>query len=491
MTTHQLRLRRPVHTPGLAVPPGTMTILVAIVGAALAAWIAVSRPEWHRAALAIGLAVNLIVVGIKWPRAATIATLLFLPFLALVRRLLIEGSGWSTNDPLLLVAPVVAAFLVFRLYVLERRPIFTDGLSKLVAALLAIAVLQAFNPIGVGGVAAGLAGLLFVAVPLLWFFVGRELASTQVMSALIYSVIGLAVLIGLYGMWQTELGTLPSWDNTWYESFGYTALKIGEKLDEVRPWGTFSSSSEYGSYLSIALLFIWAMCLHLRFAPVVATIALLPAVFYAGGRAVLVLMLIAGLIMLAARVRNLAAGIAILAVGLAGTYGLAATVGPTLDQAAGLSGNAVAERNVGGFLNPLDPSQSTLLTHWEAMGEGIVAGFQNPAGQGAGATNLAVERVADETVVETDNDIADIFVSFGAIGGCIFLAVIFLGLRTVFRRYSQQGSWQLLAVAGLLVATLGFWLNGGHYAVAPLVWFCLGWATRSLPDPEPDGSPVG
>jgi hypothetical protein len=37
-----------------------------------------------------------------------------------------------------------------------------------------------------------------------------------------------------------------------------------------------------------------------------------------------------------------------------------------------------------------------------------------------------------------------------------------------------------LAVATLLVATVGQWLQGGHYAVAPLTWLLLGWASRPL-----------
>ena len=32
---------------------------------------------------------------------------------------------------------------------------------------------------------------------------------------------------------------------------------------------------------------------------------------------------------------------------------------------------------------------------------------------------------------------------------------------------------------GLLVITLGQWLNGGYYALAPLLWLLIGWANRA------------
>jgi hypothetical protein len=35
-----------------------------------------------------------------------------------------------------------------------------------------------------------------------------------------------------------------------------------------------------------------------------------------------------------------------------------------------------------------------------------------------------------------------------------------------------------LAVMGLLVVTLGQWLNGGYYAISPLLWLLVGWSNR-------------
>jgi hypothetical protein len=43
-----------------------------------------------------------------------------------------------------------------------------------------------------------------------------------------------------------------------------------------------------------------------------------------------------------------------------------------------------------------------------------------------------------------------------------------------------------LAALGILVITLGQWLNGGYYAVSALVWILLGWiAGKSRAAVEP------
>ncbi len=477
MTTEQLRAPLPRVAGRIELPSGLGTALLAIAGAAVLAWIAVSRPEWHRTALAAVLMLNLLVVAARWPRAAAVALLMLLPFIALLRRLLIDGSGWVQNDPLLLVGPVVATSLVFRLFLLERRPIVSDTLSKLVLALGGVALLQAFNPLGVGGVGAGLAGLIFLGVPLLFFFIGRELGDRSAMRWVVGSVVAIAAIAALYGMWQTKFGSLLPWDLDWYETAGYAALRIGG-LAELRPWSTFASSSEYAAYLATALVFAWAALLHGRLALMLAAPVLLFAGFFAGGRSVLVLLLLSGIVMLSARTHNKAAGLMVVVVGIGVTVALAVSLGPAIDRAAGLGGSAVTERNVSGVLNPLDPTQSTLLTHWEALVDGVAEGFRNPAGSGAGATNLAAERLGNAATIETDNDLADVFVSFGAVGGLLFLAIIVLAFRQVFSRYARERDWLVLAVGGFMVVTLGFWLNGGHYAVAPLTWFAIGWASR-------------
>jgi len=451
------------------------------VGLALGA-VAALHPEWWRGLLAAAVAINLIVVGMKWPRAAAVATLLWLPFVALIRRLLIAEAGWIQNDPLLLVGPVVALFLCYRIFVVERRPLAPDRLSKLVVLLLVIAFFGVFNPFGVGGVLGGLAGLIYVGVPLLWFLIGRETANRRTVTRLMYAVVIISVGIGAYGLYQTEFGPLPQWDADWFHITGFSGVTAGSSgvgATQFRPWATFSSSSEYSAYIAIALIFALAMVYHRRPAVAIAMPFLALAAFLAGGRSVMALILLTGVLLTALRTRNVTIALAVAVLGIGATYGAAIVAGPRLDRAAGLSGDPKVERQVGGLLHPLDPNESTFLLHWDAAISGIRLGIRNPVGLGTGASNLGSRVSGGEGQRGTDNDIGDVFVSTGLVGGMVFIAIIVMSLRKVFRRYLRGRPDPLIfAVAGILVVNLGQWLQGGHYAASPLMWFLLGWAVK-------------
>lgn len=481
MTTGQLRLPAPRLPRPLNLPDGTGSVLIGVPAAAALGAVAALHPEWWRALLAAALAVNLVVVAMKWPRAAAVATLLWLPFLAFVRRILIGEAGWTQNDPLLLVAPLVALFLCYRIFVVEGRPLARDRLSRLVLLLLVIAFFGAFNPFGGGGLFGGLAGLIYIGVPLLWFLIGRELGNRRLVSGLLYAVVVASVGIAAYGLFQTEFGHLPRWDVEWFQATGYAGAKAGtsESGDILyRPWGTFSSTSEYSGYLAFGLIIAVAMLYHRRPALAVAIPVLALAIVLAGGRSVVALTLLTGVVLTALRTRNRVIALVVVVLGIGATYGVALAFGDRIDRAANLSGSATAERQAGGLLNPLDPNESTFLSHWDNLVKAIETAVTNPVGLGTGASNIG-SRVSGEGGVETDIDIGDAFVSFGVIGGVLFLAIVVLSFKTVFGRYMRAKPDRLMfAVAGILVVNFGQWLQGGHYAASALMWFLLGWAVK-------------
>jgi hypothetical protein len=105
-------------------------------------------------------------------------------------------------------------------------------------------------------------------------------------------------------------------------------------------------------------------------------------------------------------------------------------------------------------------------------------------GRGPGATNLAASRFgAGGSAGSTEIDVSNAFVSLGLTGGLVFAGILMLAFRGVIRRY-LSGETLALAVLGLLVTCLGQWLTGGLYALLPLFWFLLGWA--SAPPPPED-----
>jgi hypothetical protein len=478
MTTNQIRLPRLGSGSRRQVLVAAAWPPLLTIGAAAAGLIAVSQPEWYRFALAIGLVINLIVMAMKWPRAAALATLLCLPFLALIRRLLIADAGFTSNDPLLLVAPVAALFLLYRIYVVDGRR-SDDRMFKLVAALLGVMVVQVLNPFATGGIVTAAGGLLFVAVPLLWFFVGRELGDRRSVTFLLYATIVVACLVAAYGLLQTQYGTITSWDQRWLDVNSYIALNVGDSgtNSTIRPFSTFSSNQEYAVFMGIGLTLVVAFLLRRRFSVLVVLPLVGLALFLAGGRGALVTSALAVVVLVALLTRGWMTGFLVVALGVAAAYAGAATFGPTLDRAAGVGGNAVVERNVTGILKPLDPDKSTAIGHWDLLLTGIGEGIKNPAGHGTGASTQAAQLTGSEKL-DTENDIANTFVSLGLIGGVLYVVIVFLVFRATFTRFMRRRDVLSFAVAGLLVVTFGQWLNGGLYAVAPLVWFLIGWATR-------------
>jgi O-antigen ligase len=253
---------------------------------------------------------------------------------------------------------------------------------------------------------------------------------------------------------------------------------------QLRPWSTFPSNSEYSAFVGIAVVFATAMLYHRRPLLALALPVLVLAVFLAGGRSVMALTLLTAMVLTALRTRNRVLALAVVVLGIGLTYGAALTFGDQIDKSANLSGDPNAAHQTGGLLNPLDPSKSTFIGHLDAVQRGVETGFTHPVGLGTGASNLGAQSVGQGNL-SSDNDIGNVFVSLGIIGGLAFVAFIVMGFRTVFSRYLRgPPDPLLLAVAGVMVLTFGYWLNGGHYANSALLMFLLGWAVR--PSGRPD-----
>jgi hypothetical protein len=96
----------------------------------------------------------------------------------------------------------------------------------------------------------------------------------------------------------------------------------------------------------------------------------------------------------------------------------------------------------------------------------------DPVGQGITATTLAGEELGRGR--STEVDISNAFVSLGGLGGLAYLGLVALALSTTLRLAVRTRSAVSLACLGSLVVVLGQWLNGGFYAVSPLVWLAVG-----------------
>jgi hypothetical protein len=462
----------------LAPPRATGGMAATVVLLALAAFagaVAAVAPGLLRPLFAAAFALALLTLCLTRPRAGLVATIGFLTALAMIRRLLIADAGWASLDPLLLVGPLVAGVLCVRIFLLERRPIAPDVLSKLVITVLVITVLQIFNPMS-GSVLAGLVGFLFFGMPLLWFFVGRELVDESLADTIMGSVVALAVVVGLYGLSQTQIG-FPSWDRAWIDlalGAGYSSLSIG---NQTRAFGTFSSSAEYSLFLGAALACAAAFVLRGRAQWGLAIPILAVALFLASARGALVLTGLAIAVLAALRPRRLALAVAVAVVAVAVAYGSASVLGSALST----SGNALVEHQVNGLTDPLDSKDSTLKVHIELFLKGIDFGLNHPLGAGVGVIGEAAKVGSGNRGASTEFDVSNAFVSSGLVGGLLYTVLVAVAvLRGIQGWFAGRAT--LLPILGIMVSTAGYWLIGGHYLLAPLTWMLIGHLARVTAD---------
>lgn len=462
--------------------PTIVAFGLAILLTVMSSLFVVAGGVWIRFIFAIAVGMLLVTMALTRPGLGVIASFLYLVFLAFLRRVFLPAAPWVSADPMLLVGPLVAAVLMVKAFVIDRRRWAPDLISKLVVAVLLITLAEVFNPAG-GGIGAGIAGLMFMAVPLLWFFVGREFLADD-LDRLMTLIVVLGVVVGGYGLWQTQIGD-PPWDVNWLNTPGastYSSLNVGGAL---RAFGTFSSFTEYALFEGIALVAAAALAMRGQLIALVPMPLLAVALFLASGRGPLVSAALGVVVMLGLRTRRPQTALLVTVVAIGGAFAGLHFGGAALSGAASGSGGLVSHQ-ISGLTNPLDPNSSTLVVHVEEVVYGVESSISHPFGQGTAVTNGAAGLAKTSSTTQpgapaavghgsktTEVDLSNAFVALGIPGGILYLLlvvlVLVLGTRTYFK-----GRYELLPILGILVAGLGEWENGGFYAMAPLNWMLIG-----------------
>lgn len=450
-------------------------VLIAIV-LSIGAGYAVSKDTLIRAVVAGCVVVLLTGLAAVSPKATLYTLIVWLAALGLVRRIVTQTTAPSSADVLLLVGPV-ALTLLFLVAVQRDAFAFRSPLSVAVGAMTMIAVASAFNPLQ-GSLSAGIAGLLFIPLPLLAFWIGRSLVvddSTLARVLLLMST--LAIAGAAYGLFQT-FDQFPAWDVTWINEVKtqYTALNI-QLAGNIRPFSTFSSAAEFGYYLGIGIV-VW-LVRGMRAVRLPVTLAvvsfLVVALIYESSRQVIFTLAVSLGLMLGAwrRVPLVTAGV--LAVTLLTVIPFAAArISPSGDS----SGQSLlVSHQVKGLQNPLDPRHSTGKIHIELVVNGLKSSVQEPLGRGVGAVTIAGGKYSG-VEQNTEADPSNAAVAFGIPGFLAYLAILVFGIASAYRLATVRGDWLAIAALGVLGVTLSQWLSGGHYSLAFLPWLVLGWVDR-------------
>jgi hypothetical protein len=421
---------------------------------------------------------GLLIVSLREQATAALLTLAFLTLMGDLRRIAAASFGQPALDLLLLVGPCMAVVLALPLLLRLRLP---ERLSKAMFVLLAVMILEIFNP-QQGGVSVGLSGALFYIAPALWFWVGRELASPAVVERLLYNVLfPLAVAAAVLGLCQSYIGFLP-FEQAWIDvaSKTYVVLHVGSA---VRAFGFSVSSSEYATLLAMGAAGTAAAYFGSKRPWVIALPLLVTMIVLASSRGMLIRVIMSFAVVWVMRkggrfASRKIAYAAILAVACLLALALVALHFAPSDGAPPKKSTATQSllaHQAGGFAHPLDPRYSTAGVHSDMIVFGLKEGFLNPLGHGLGSTTLAATKFGgDPHSGSSEVDVSDMFISLGLVGGLVYVYIVFAVFRSAFA-YTQAVSLTVsLPVLAILVSTVATWMIGGQYSTSATVCFLIG-----------------
>lgn len=435
-----------------------------------------SFPSNYRLIIAMSVFVCLFAISLRKPVIALFILIILLPFTGLFRRMLIPIAGWTSFDPILLVAPLLILILgvhwLVKRWIFDRELIAADTrLFKFVLLFLLLSCVQIVNPLQ-GSLLVGAGGVLYFIVPLFWMVLAKEYFDIRLMRILYAIVYPIGVIVGIYGLIQTHVG-FASFENAWVELGGYAALRVGES---VRAFSVFPSAQEYSTYLSICILIGWAYLFRGKMIMKIPIICTLPLLGYAmimiGTRTQVILTTLSITVVTLVMYRSLWARMLIVVIAIA-----AGMAGMNVLNNLTSSENDLVSHLANGLTNPLDEKHSTLILHAEIFWKGIVKGFQVPIGHGLGSSTQAAKTFSVGGQ-NTEYDIGDIMVSHGVIGGVLFVLIMFMVLRLLFALPKHDPIH--LALAGVLLATIGFWLIGELTAVNAVLWLSIGYLDKAM-----------
>ena len=430
-------------------------------------------PDYIRLLAAAAIILPIAALGRKSPQAALIMLLVYLPFMSFLRRLLIPIAGWSSLDPLLLVAPVTVLLFfsgwLYRTYLL-REPIRDESfLFKCVRWMLLVDVLQIFNPLQ-GSILTGIAGVIFWVVPVVFMILSREYVDEKLLKRIFAVALVIGILSAAYGYKQFLLG-YSFFEKLWVEQSGYTALMV---YGTIRPVSFFASGAEYGYYLAIALVISWVCVLRakppLKLVGLAASVFLYINLFIESARGVIVAATVALFVVTILSVRKTAHRVAASLISLMALGVLFAGIS-LLNTS-----NDLIRHSVEGLIDPFG-ERSSAKGHFRLLGEGIWLGIQNPLGFGLGSTTIAGNQFSGQTI-SSEADIGNKFIATGVLGGILYFLIMVNVLIKAFRK-ANAGDPVYLIILGVLIACGMQWLTGGHYAVLPLIWIMIGYLDKT------------
>jgi hypothetical protein len=361
----------------------------------------------------------------------------------------------------------------------------TDYLSKGMLALMLIMICEVINP-QQGGLAVGLSGTIFYLAPVLWFWVGRQYASPDVIRRLLYWwFFPLAVVAAGFGFSQTFIGFLP-YQQEYIDRIGKVvhALYVG---GSVRAFGFSVSGAEYSTVLAMGIAGTFAAYFGRLRLWGAAVLILIPALVLSSSRGAVLKLIVALAVVWTFRRGQELRGLALVRVvclvvgGLVAVNMIAshyATSQGSNSRSSSASQNLLAHQ-AGGLAHPFDKRYSSAGLHGSLLLMGIASGFTDPIGHGLGATTMAGKKLGDSGESEgptlgSEIDFSDMFIDLGFLGGVLYLLIVSLAMRQALTYVTRVDLSISLPVLAVLTLTLGAWLIAGQYSTSSILFFLIG-----------------
>jgi hypothetical protein len=402
--------------------------------------------------------------------ALPILALIYLSILGGVRRNLIPIMGQFHIDPLLAVIPTVVGLIWFGKLLRLQIPL-DNPIAKVRAVLLGLMLtIGLLNP-SQGGVTVALGGAMFLVIPVLWSFIGRDLGDRKTLRTLYTVALIIAACGALYGIYQTLYGFTKG-EQMWLASDpSYNSVNAG---NAIRPMSFFTSAAEYPAFLAVCCVLTMAFLLSGRWWVLPFPLLLLAGMFYSGVRGPIVDTLLGIVVLWSVRGRSMKAWVPRLVLAaLIGAVGLIYGIKSAQNLTISPSQESLVQHQVEGLSDPTDPTKSTATIHIQSAFYGLTSSLQHPLGTGLGTVTLAGYQLG-QGATNMEVDWSNMFLALGPIGGIVYILLILTTLWCALKVWHHSRTFVALAILGVLVTTLNTWLNGDNYAIVMLLWFSIG-----------------
>ncbi|MCK4233398.1 O-antigen ligase family protein [candidate division WOR-3 bacterium] len=408
------------------------------------------------------------------------ALIIFLPFMAFIRRYIYVYSRYVPMDPILIISDIITIWLFGYLVIFKGKEIYKlfreNKLVKFTTILLFIFILQMFNP-RQGNILVGIGGAKYYIIPFLWFYFGLFI-DKRFVRKLFFTIVVIGFITALYGLKQTFLGFTP-FESYWIEQGGFSSLHL---FNIIRSFSTFSSPSEYSRYLLISsILGVGLMISHRKnYVVSLMLLVILFALFVSAVRSTIFFFLIAivSLVSILVMRRNVKLGFLFALFLIIFLIALIANISivPDVNKYSPIS--VVTHHSMRGITEPLseDSFQFRLYLWTKVFPRELIS---NPFGYGLGILTIAAGKFGGYRITGTDNFLLDTFLSTGIIGGILLLTILFIMFKRTLYIINKKKD---IFIGTILIVVLAYLTNSspGEYACITLIWLFCGIVTKEI-----------